>query len=200
MLKSLVCSTVVLLLLSSVAVATSPPDPKLQHQHFTIGAVNLVSLLGSGGHASCINTSTVIQNQHDRKLCSGACQDELVLFVQDGKAVGRCGGLFAVDQEALVGGDQLQFVGDGCGPKMESQTLGVGLVQMVTKVDGSGAATGQHTLAVVQNQAAHNSAGNMNQSNVVLAGQLSSVSGGPSTSGQVISGLTVGTTQTQVDL
>jgi hypothetical protein len=72
------------------------------------------------------------------------------------------------------------------------------LTQGVVKVDGTGSANGAHTLASVQNQGAGNSAGTMGESNVVLAGQLSSVSGGPSTSGMATGGLLVTTTQTQV--
>jgi hypothetical protein len=203
MLKSVVSSAIVLVFMSSVALATLPdvlPGFKMQHQDFAIGSINLVGLVGAGGQAHGMNTATIIQNQHDMKLCSSACQDELVLFVQKGCVVGTCGGLWDVTQEALVAGDQLQLVGDGCGPKMEAQGVGILLGQMVTKVDGSGVANGDQTLAVVQNQGTANSAGMMNQSNVVLAGQLGSVSGGPCTTGQSIGTLTIGTTQTQVDL
>ena len=203
MLKKVSLSVVALTFLSGVALATLPDCPpgfKLQHQDFAIGSINLVGLVGAGGEAHGMNTATIIQEQHDMKLCSTACQDELVLFVQEGCVVGMCGGLWDVTQEALVAGDQWQLVGDGCGPKMEAQGLVVGLGQMVTKIDGSGVANGGQTLAVIQNQGAANSAGMMGQSNVVLAGQLGSVAGGPCTSGQAIGTLTIGTTQTQIDL
>jgi len=203
MLKSIFFSLVAIVLLSSPALAVlpeCPPDFKLQHQSFDIGALNVVTLAGAGGEASCNNFSAIFQNQHDNKICSWACQDEVVLFNQLGTAVGTCGGLWNVTQAAFVGGGQLQLVADGCGPKMESQTLGVDLFQVVKKVDGTGSAIASHDVGVVQTQDAGNSAGMMGQVNAVAAGQHSSVSGGPSTGGLVTSGLIVGTTQTQVDL
>jgi hypothetical protein len=196
-------SVAVLTLLCNAAFAvipTCPPDFKLQYQDFSIGSTNLVGLVGAGGQATSTNNAMILNTQADTKLCSTAYQDALVVFVQSGCVVGSCGGLWDVQQLAMVGGEQIQLVGDGCGSKIETQGLMVGLTQMVTKVDGSGDATGSHTLAVVQNQAAVNSAGTMNESSVVLAGQLSGVIGGPSTSGQATSNLTVGTTQTQLDM
>lgn len=196
-------SVVVLTLLCNAAFAvipTCPPDFKLQYQDFTIGALNVVTLGGAGGQASCNNFTAIFQDQHDKKICSWASQQEVVLFNQLGTAVGTCGGLWNVTQAAFVGGGQLQLVADGCGPKMESQTLGVDLFQVVTKIDGTGSAIASHDLGVVQTQNAGNSAGMMGQVNAVAAGQHSSVSGGPSTSGQVTSGLIVGTTQAQFDL
>jgi hypothetical protein len=68
------------------------------------------------------------------------------------------------------------------------------------KNDGTGAATAIHSLGVVQQQAAGNSAGQMSETNAVAAGQFSSVSGGPSTTGTVIAGLAVTTSQNQVDM
>jgi hypothetical protein len=203
MLKSILFSLVAMVLLSSPALAVLPECPldfKLQNQDFTIGSMNLVSLVGAGGESTSTNTVMLLNNQSDNKLCSWACQDALVMFVQSGCVTGTCGGAWHVMQDAIVAGDQLQLIGDGCGEKLESQGLAVGLGQEVMKLDGSGTATGDHTLAVIQNQAAGNSAGTMGQSSALLAGQLSSVSGGPSTSGQAITTLTVGTTQTQVDL
>lgn len=203
MLKSILFSLVAIVLLSSPALAvlpTCPPNFKLQNQDFAIGSMNLVSLVGAGGQSTNTNTVMLLNNQNDNKLCSWACQDALVMFVQSGSVIGTCGGAWNVMQEALVAGDQLQLIGDGCGEKLETQGLVVGLGQQVMKLDGSGTATGNHTLAVIQDQAAGNSAGTMGQSSALLAGQLSSVSGGPSTSGQATSTLTVGTTQTQVDL
>jgi len=196
-------SVAVLTLLCNAAFAvipTCPPDFKLQFQDFSIGSINLVSLVGAGGEASSTNNTMILNAQADTKLCSTAAQAATVVFVQSGCVIGQCGGAWNVMQEAMVGGEQIQLIGDGCGSKMETQGLMVGLGQMVTKVDGSGVATGNHTLAVIQDQAATNSAGTMSESSVVLAGQLSSVSGGPSTSGQATSTLTVGTTQTQLDI
>jgi len=203
MFGKVIVSVAVLTLLCNAALAvipTCPPDFKLQYQDFSIGSINLVSLVGAGGEATSTNNTMILNNQTDTKLCSSAYQDALVVFVQSGCVIGQCGGAWNVMQEAIVGGEQVQLIGDGCGPKMETQGLMVALGQMVTKVDGSGNATGNHTLAVVQNQAAINSAGTMTESSVVLAGQLSGVIGGPSTSGQATSTLTVGTTQTQLDL
>jgi len=196
-------SVAVLALVCNAAFAVipaCPPDFKLQYQDFSIGSINLVSLVGAGGEAASTNESLILNNQTDCKLCSSATQGATVAFLQSGTVIGWCGGAWDVMQEAIVGGEQIQLVGDGCASKMEMQGLSIGLGQMVTKLDGSGVATGSHTLASIMNQTAANSAGTMAESSVVLAGQLSSVSGGPSTSGQATSTLTVGTTQTQLDL
>jgi hypothetical protein len=196
-------SVAVLALVCNAAFAvipTCPPDFKLQYQDFSIGSINLVGLVGAGGEATSTNETLILNNQTDCKLCSSATQGATVAFLQSGTVIGQCGGAWDVMQEAIVGGEQIQLIGDGCASKMEMQGLSIGLGQMVTKIDGSGVATGSHTLASVMNQTAANSAGTMAESSVVLAGQLSSVSGGPSTSGQATSTLTVGTTQTQLDL
>lgn len=201
--KSIVFSSIALALLSSVALATlpdCPPNFKLQHQEFTIGAANLVTLVGAGGSAGNMNLATIYQNQEDCKICSWANQQQVVTFIQDGCIGGTCGGSWLIGQAALAAGGQMQLIGDGCGPKMESQGLGVGLVQEVVKIDGTGSATAIHSLGVVQQQAAGNSAGMMSETNAVAAGQFSTVAGGPSTTGTVIAGLDVMTTQTQVDM
>lgn len=191
------------LMLSCVAVATIPtciPDFKLQYEDFTIGSLNVVSLNGSGGMASNLNTATIYQSQQDHKICSWANQGEVVTFIQDAGICATCGGSWLIGQEALVGGDQMQYIGDGCNPKLESQDLLVGLGQAVLKVDGTGAATAIHSLGAVQTQSAGNSAGMMSETNAVAAGQYSVVAGGPVTTGQVTAGLTVATTQAQVDM
>lgn len=203
MLRSIVFSSVALTLLSSVALAAIPPIPpgfKYQSQDFAIGSTNLVTLMGAGGAAQNTNVATIFQNQQDAKLCSWANQNQVVTFVQDGCIGATCGGFWGVVQGALVGGGQLQIIGDGCGSKMEMQGLDVGLQQAVTKIDGSGAANAIHSLGVVQQQAAGNSAGSMSEVNAVAVGQYSSVSGGPSTTGEVIGGLIVGTSQSQMDM
>jgi len=195
------CSTV--LMLSCVAVAIIPDCPlnfKLQDQDFTIGSLNMVLLTGAGGVATNMNTATIFQTQQDQKLCSWANQNEVVTFVQDGTIGATCGGSWLIGQQALVSGGQLQLVGDGCGSKVETQGLLVGLGQEVTKIDGTGAATAIHSLGSVQQQAAGNSGGTMSEVNAVAAGQYSVVSGGPSTTGKVVAGLTVGTSQTQIDM
>ena len=204
MLRSIVFSLVAVALLSSVALAqvtvTCPPDFKLQMQNFAIGSTNLVSLVGAGGSAGNMNMATIFQNQQDQKICSWANQQQVVTFIQEGCIGATCGGAWLIGQGALVGGAQMQLIGDGCSPKIESQGLDVGLTQEVLKADGTGAATAIHSLGVVQQQAAGNSAGTMSETNAVAAGQFSSVSGGPSTTGTVIAGLGVMTTQTQMDM
>ncbi len=196
-------SVAVLALVCNAAFAvipTCPPDFKLQYQDFSIGSINLVGLVGAGGQATSTNETLILNTQVDTKLCSSATQGATVAFLQSGCVIGQCGGAWDVMQEAIVGGEQIQLIGDGCASKMEMQGLSIGLGQMVTKIDGSGSANGSHTLASVMNQTAANSAGTMAESSVVLAGQLSSVSGGPSTTGQATSNLIVGTSQTQLDL
>jgi len=196
-------SVAVLVLLCNAAFAvipTCPPNFKLQYQDFTIGSINLVGLVGADGQASSTNEILILNNQTDCKLCSSATQGATVAFLQAGSVIGVCGGAWDVMQEAIVGGEQVQLIGDGCNSKMEMQGLSLALGQQVTKLDGTGNATGSHTLATVMDQAAANSAGTMAESSVVLAGQLSTVSGGPCTTGQATSTLNVGTTQTQLDL
>lgn len=204
MLKSIVFSLVALTLLSSVALAqvtvTCPLDFKLQMQDFGIVSTNLVGLSGAGGSASNMNLATIYQTQQDQKICSWANQQQVVTFIQDGCIGATCGGSWSIGQVALVGGGQMQLIGDGCNPKWASQGLDVGLTQGVMKADGTGAATAIHSLGVVQQQAAGNSAGTMSEVSAVAAGQFSSVSGGPSTTGTVIAGLGVMTSQTQIDM
>ena len=203
MLSKVLVSIAALALLSSVALADLPtclPDYKLQNQEFTILADNAVVLIGSGGSATNTNLATIFQTQQDCKICSWADQQEVVTFVQEGCIGACCGGSWVIGQLAMVGGGQLQFIGDGCNPKLESQGLIVGLDQMVVKNDGTGAATAIHSLGVVQQQAAGNSAGQMSETNAVAAGQFSSVSGGPCTTGTVSAGLEVLTNQTQIDM
>ena len=195
---------VILVVFSSFTLAQTtivvPDGYKFHQQDFAIGALNSLLLGGAGGTVTSQNLATVIQNQSDWKPCSEAVQDELVVFVQDAVVTGQCGGTWAVGQDALVAGAQMQLVGDGCNPKIQSQNLGVGLGQIVTKLDGSGSANAAQNVASVQNQMASNSAGTMTENNVVVAGQMSQVVGGPCTSGEAVAGLTVGTSQYQADL
>lgn len=203
MLKSILFSLVAMVLLSSPALAVlpdCPPDFKLQMQDFGIVSTNVVALSGAGGSASNMNLATIYQTQQDQKICSWANQQEVVTFIQDGCIGASCGGLWGIGQGALVGGFQMELIGDGCNPKLESQGLMVGLDQKVMKADGTGAATAIHSLGVVQQQAAGNSAGTMSEVSAVAAGQFSSVSGGPSTTGTVIADLGVMTSQTQIDM
>jgi hypothetical protein len=203
MLRSIVFSLVALALLCNVGLAVIPtvlPDFKLQMQDFGIVSTNLVTLSGAGGSASNMNLATIYQTQQDQKICSWANQQEVVTFIQDGCIGATCGGGWGIGQGALVEGAQMQLIGDGCAAKLESQGLAVGLGQLVTKLDGTGAATAIHSLGVVQQQAAGNSAGTMSEVNAVAAGQFSSVSGGPSTTGTVIADLGVMTSQTQIDM
>jgi hypothetical protein len=200
MLKSIVFSSLALILLSSVALATDlvvPDGYKYMQQDFTIGALNVVQLVGDG-EASCINTATIIQDQQDCTSCAGASQDTLALFIQEGGAVGRCSAS-AVAQEAIVAGNQWQLVGGGCAPKMQAQGLGVVLAQVVAKDDGFSVVGANHTLAVVQNQGAGSMGGMMSESNVVVASQDSMIAGACA-NGTVTSGLTVTTDQIQMDL
>jgi len=202
MFKATVFCLAAVMLLSGVAIAQTNvlPGFKFQCEDFVIGSSNLLSLSGAGGQAYNLNTATIMQNQSDVKPCSNACQDELVCFIQEGRVIGECGGTWNIGQLAMVMGGQSQLVGDGCLPKQQSQNLGVDLGQLVSKQDGTGNANAIHNVAAIQNQTASNSAGTMNESNIVAAGQISTIGGGPVTSGQVTSGLLVNTTQTQVDL
>ena len=203
MFGKVIVSIAVLTLLCNAALAvipTCPPDFKLQYQDFSIGSINLVGLVGSTGLASSTNTALILNTQTDCKLCSSGAQDATVAFVQAGSVIGNCGGAWDVMQEAIVVGEQVQLIGDGCASKMEWQGLSVGLGQQVTKVDGTGTATGDHSLASVLSQTAANSAGTMAEASVVLAGQNSVVTGGPCTTGQATSTLNLGTSQTQLDL
>lgn len=177
-----------------------PDGFKFQQQNFDIGSLNTLLLGGAGGSVVSQNIATVIQNQSDQKPCASAYQDELVVFLQEGSVCAECGGAWGIGQTASVLGGQMQLIGDGCAPKIQSQNLGVGLVQLVTKLDGTGTATANQNMASVQNQTANNSAGSISESNVVVAGQNTVVTGGPVTSGSAASGLTVATSQYQADL
>ena len=177
-----------------------PDGFKFQQQDFAIGSLNSLLLGGAGGTVVSSNIATIIQNQADQKPCSSAYQDGLIVFLQEGNVTGECGGIWCVGQDALVAGGQMQLIGDGCNPKIQSQNLGVGLGQIVTTLDGTGIASANQNLASVQNQTATNSAGSMTEANVVVAGQNSMVMGGPCTTGEAVAGLTVGTSQYQADL
>lgn len=205
MVKSMVFSSVVVMLLSGAAVAQLPALPTtpgviLQYEDFVIGSANALFLSGAGGVVFNTNDSTILHNQCADQPCSWAHQKTVGLFVQDGKICGDCGGTWGILQGALIGGGQMQLIGEGCGPKMQTQGLGVDLLQGVDKVDGTGMAGAQHSFGVVQNQTANNSAGSMQESNAVMAGQLSGILGTPGTSGTVTSALTVTTNQIQAAL
>lgn len=206
MVKSMVFSSVVVMLLSGVAVAQiipqlpTTPGVILQYEDFTIGSANALFLSGAGGVVFNTNDSTILQNQHADQPCSWANQGTVGLFLQDGKICADCGGTWDVLQGALIGGAQMQLIGEGCAPKMQSQGLGVDLLQGIDKVDGTGMAGAHHDFGVVQNQTAKNSAGMMHESNAVHVGQLSGILGTPGTSGMVTSALIVTTNQVQAAL
>jgi hypothetical protein len=187
---------------AAVAQPTLPTTPGtiLQYEDFAIGSGNLMVLTGADGTVWNTNDASIIQNQHADQPCSWANQSTVGLFLQDGSICAECGGNWGILQDAMIGGAQMQLVGEGCGPKLQTQNLGVGLAQGVEKMDGNGVAVANQGFGVVQNQNAANSAGTLNQANAVLVGQVSGIAGTPGTSGAVTSGITVTTNQVQAAL
>jgi hypothetical protein len=201
----MVFSSVVVMLLSGVAVALVPPIPTtpgviLQYEDFAIGSGNILLLQGADGVVSNSNYADIIQSQSANQPCSWANQGTLGLFAQDGQICAECGGTWDILQEALIGGAQMQLIGEGCGPKVQTQGLGVALAQGADKLDGTGAALATQSFGVAQSQNATNSAGSLSESNAVLVGQVSSIIGTPGTSGIVTSGIDVTTNQVQAAL
>jgi hypothetical protein len=205
MIKSIVCSSVVVMLLTGAAVAVIPAIPTtpgviLQYEDFGIGSGNILCLQGADGVVWNTNYSDIIQSQNACQPCSWANQGTVGLFVQDGKICAECGGTWDIMQEALIGGGQMQLIGEGCGPKLQNQGLDIMLGQGADKVDGTGAALANQSFGVAQSQNASNSAGTLSESNAVLVGQVSGIMGTPGTSGVVTSGISVATNQVQAAL
>lgn len=203
--KSIVFSSVVVMLLAGAAVAQPPTIPTgpgiiLQYEDFAIGSGNLMVLTGADGVVFNTNDASIIQSQCADQPCSWASQGTVGLFLQEGQICGECGGTWGILQDAIIGGGQMQLIGEGCGPKVQTQGLGVALGQGVTKVDGTGTAVASQSFGAVQNQTAGNSAGTLSESNAVLVGQVSGITGTPGTSGAVTSGISVTTNQVQAAL
>ena len=180
MLRKLLFSTVVILLLSSGALAA------IGHaQGFEINALNIVKRAGCVGSAEGSNIVMVghAQEAYDAASGTAAFQEETAILTQSGSAAGL-GGKTAVVQEATADGAQEQFVGIGCcgrGIRSEDQSLSVNLDMLTKNMKGIGGAVGAQGFVGAQSQIEITPNGMSATSQYIGAAQFSAVSGGLAT-------------------
>ena len=193
--KVIAASMVFVLLAGSGALADL-----IQDQITGIGLTNTVALMNGDQLAGSMQSLIVDNAQCTSGMCGALAEEHFFASIgQSGNADGYCG---LVDVIQLVGidGMQIQTVGDGMAPKMQTQTLDVVAAQGLGKADGFGAADALHTIVINEGQAVNNAAGVMNQSATIMGMQTSTVVGEPGATSIVDSTMAVTTCQSQAAL
>ena len=174
MLRKFVFSAVVVLLLSSGALAGIG-----QLQGYSIGAVNLVERTGWLGSAEGGNSIMVSHGQEIYKPSSNshAIQEETGILIQSAVTQG-IGGSSGVAQGASVQSLQGQLA-ISQGPMVQGQALKLDLEQIAVKAGGVGAAVGAQGFVGSQIQIIATPRMTSAESQFVGATQYSAVAGGP---------------------
>jgi len=192
--KVIAASTICVLLLGSSALAGG----LMQFEDFTALAQNSVDLLNGQQNINSTNWATIHNNQGASGTCGlMAHQSQCGFISQVGNAHGECAWV-DLDQMVIGNGDQVQDIGDGVLPKMESQNLFLNGYQTLMKMDGGGSANGNQVMTITQDQNAGNATGPMNQSTAVFGTQNAAITSGPGATGMAGSILTVSTCQNQL--
>lgn len=171
--KGFAVSAVLLLLLSSAAVA------QVQVQDFGLGQTNYVGLVGEGAAANINVTSAAID-----QLVTGPChttgyQSTVGSLVQGAGAVGMCG-ILEVYQGGLSDGFQIQGQLPGVpNSDFQYQDLNAHLGQDVKKIGGQGSALGLQTFVGVQTQLQFNPWGGSANVQGIGVSLYDAVGGGP---------------------
>lgn len=174
MLRKFILSAVVVLLLSSGALAGIG-----QLQGYSIGAVNLVERTGWLGSAEGGNSMMVSHGQEIYKPStnSHAIQEETGILIQSAVTQG-IGGLSGVAQSGSVQSLQGQLA-ISRGPMVQGQALTLGLEQIAVKTGGIGAAVGAQGFVGSQTQIIATPRMISAESQFVGATQYSALAGGP---------------------
>jgi len=176
MLKVLLLSAVVIMLLSSGALANIG-----QAEDFSIDAFNRVGRVGGAGWAEGGNMVMVGHSQEAHVPYRGgvAIQDETGILTQSASAGGTGGATF-ISQDASVEGLQDQLIAGYRGSLIkEGQSLKLNLGQEVHKFSGIGGAVGAQGFVGGQNQIIATPGQFSAESQFVGAVQYAAVSGGP---------------------
>lgn len=193
MLRKFVFSAVVILLLSSAALANIG-----QLQGYSIGAVNLVGRTGWLGSAEGGNSIMVSHGQEIYKPSSNshAIQEETGILIQSAITEG-IGGSSGVAQSGTVQSLQGQLA-ISRGPQVQGQGLNVDLNQIAVKTGGIGAAVGAQGFVGSQIQIIATPRMTSAESQFVGATQYSALSGGPWSNIVVVNDLQVQLRQGQI--
>ena len=192
MYKCLSISVAVLLIASSSALALGGIG---QGENFMAVLNNGVVLMNGSQSASSDNFLTIMNDQMACTPCmTHASQDQLGFFTQVGKATGTCAAI-GILQDMVGSGVQMQLIGDGVGPKMQTQSSGLMASQLATRADGSGTGVANQFATIAQNQNAMNAAGPAMQGSVIVGAQNAQVTGAAGSTGMAGGSITATTTQ-----
>ena len=142
-------------------------------------------VLNHGSEASNVVGLNVVDNQNTGSFPHVvADQTRSTDFWEAASACGSCGVINAA-QSLLGGGYQYQSIGGSVDPKLQGQGTGLYGAQTVLKTEGQASSNLVQGGILANTQTATNSAGTMNESNMVTAAQVSTIAGTPGTTGQV---------------
>ena len=163
-----------------------------------IGALNTVQLMHGSQDAQTMQNFVINNAQCGTGICcSNAEQHFLGAIGEQASACGNCA-LIGVNQGIDVSGLQGQAIAEGCGPKVQLQSLALDAEQTATRADGQGGADAFHSIVLDSGQSGNNPAGHLSESSTVMGVQTSSVYGAAGSTGGVGSSMSVCTTQSQV--
>lgn len=209
MVKAIATSLVVVLLVGSSAFGLGEI---FQGFNFDGSLISSLGLPDGPGSASLTQDVLIGDNQIGVGVGTSATQNMVGTLSQAADAAGMCAGL-SVDQSLLAGSidpslallgtpgveGQVQTVGGCLGQIGQSQGVGVIGGQAVSNLlGGPGAAAGDHTVDLHQDQAASNVTGQAAETSSLTGTQHSEVAGGPGSVGTVVTTMQAGTAQVQV--
>jgi len=125
-----------------------------------------------------------------------ATQSQTAGLDQDASASGKCA-LINVQTYLDAFGSQNQFIGNSTTIKQQNQTLGLAAQQVLTRADGAGGGSGTNDAFLSQTQAGSNAGGNVFESSVIDASQVSSTGGAANSTTALAATIQAMTTQVQ---
>jgi hypothetical protein len=181
----------------TLVIATGSFAGLVQDLGTQIGVHNAIDLLHGSQQASSLQNLVVQNDQSASGICQAAASQSLLGAIgQVGNAQGNCA-LIGLVQDLQIHGAQNQEIGQGCDPKAQAQTVGMGALQTLARADGDGAGNALHTIVLNAGQNSGNAAGNLNEASSIIGMQNSSVTGSAGSTSLVNSVMNVATSQMQ---
>jgi hypothetical protein len=186
-------SLVAVLLVTSVTMADV-----IQTENYLAGLGNAVTLVMCQTDATSANNLILDNTQCAVGTCGvTASEYQMGIFRQAAGASGTCTAIGLL-QEVASGGIQNQNIGNGVGPKGQTEASALTATQTLTKANGEGTGTASQLAALSTGQTAANCAGTVSQSSAVVNCQDAYVHGIPGATLAAGSTTQVSTSQTQI--
>ncbi len=203
MVRAIAGSIIIVLLVGSSALALGDIFQGFSFETNLTGSIELPAGPGSG---SLFQNVMLGNNQEAESVGTAASQGLQGMLMQSGNADGLCAGL-TVDQTLFAisidptgqsgSAGQIQNISGSLGQIGQGQGVGVIGTQFLAKGLGPGSADASNNVFLNQGQEASNVLGAASEMSCLAVMQNSEISGGPGSTGSVITGMQAGTAQVQ---